>query len=235
MRSSLVLLLLCASSTASAVDFYVTPTGADTNSGSKERPFATLTRARDAVRALKSKGPLSEPVHVNVTGGSYVLTEPLVLLPEDSGTEQAPVIYQAVPGARPVFSGGRTIRNWQLGANGVWTAHIPQVAAGQWYFEQLFVNGHRATRARTPNKFYFYIQDVRQETLEAGSPRRPKRARQTVRMRPEDFQVLANLSTKELKDVNFLVYHKWDNTRRFIERVDSREHALITSGEGMKS
>lgn len=107
--------------------------------------------------------------------------------------------------------------------------------AGQWYFEQLFVNGHRATRARTPNKFYFYIQNVREEVLEADSSRRPKRARQTVGMRPEDFSSIADLKPDELKDVNLQVYHKWDNTRRFLERLDPQQHALITSGEGMKS
>jgi len=235
MRPTPVLLMLLAASTASAVDFYVAPTGDDGNPGSKEMPFATLERARDAVRALKSKGPLAEPVQVNVADGLYTLAEPFVLLPEDRGTAQTPVVYQAAPGARPVFTGGRPIRGWQPGPNGLWTVRIPEVAAGQWYFEQLFVNGRRATRARTPNKFYLYIQDVRQETLEAGSPRRPRRARQTVRMRPDDFRILGDLRPEELKDVNFMVYHKWDNTRRFVDRLDPDQHALVTTGEGMKS
>jgi len=184
---------------------------------------------------LKSEGPLAEPVHVIVADGRYTLAEPFVLLPEDSGTKESPVVYQAAPNARPVFTGGRAIRGWQAGPNGVWTAHIPEVAAGNWYFEQLFVNGRRATRARSPNKFYFYIQDVRQETLEGGSPRRPKRARQSVRMRADDFQILADLQPEELKDVNFMIYHKWDNTRRFVDRLDDDQHSLITTGAGMKA
>ena len=229
------LLMLLAGSTVFAADFYVAPSGDDANPGSKEKPFATLVRARDAVRALKKQGPLTGPIRVNVAGGLYTLTEPLVLSPEDGGTKQAPVIYQAAPGARPVFSGGRAIRGWKQEKNGLWTVRIPEVAAGRWYFEQLFVNGRRATRARTPNKFYFYIQDIRQDALEGGSPRRPKRARQTVRMRPEDFRTIAGLSPEELKDVNFMAYHKWDNTRRFVDRLDSQQHALVTSGQGMKS
>lgn len=39
-----------------------------------------------------------------------------------------------MPGARPVFSGGRAITGWQRGADGVWTARVPDVAAGKWYF-----------------------------------------------------------------------------------------------------
>jgi hypothetical protein len=228
-------LVLLACSNALAVDFYVAPSGDDANLGSKQEPFATLERARDAVRALKAKGPLDGPVRVNVADGRYALAEPFVLSPEDSGTQAAPVVYQAEPGARPVFTGGRAIRGWKKGPDGLWTARIAEVAAGEWYFEQLFVDGRRATRARSPNKFYLYIQDVREEALKPGSPRRRTRARQTVRLRPEDFQLLADLSPEELKDVNFLVYHKWDNTRRFIDRLDPDGHALVTSGQGMKS
>jgi hypothetical protein len=230
-----LLLVLTVPCSAEAVDFYVAASGDDTNVGTAENPFATLTRARDAVRELKSKGPLDGPTRVTVADGNYSLTESFVLLPEDSGAPQSPVIYQAAAGAKPVFSGGRVIRGWQPGSNGLWTVRIPEVAAGQWYFEQLFVNGHRATRARTPNKFYFYIQNVREEVLEADSSRRPKRARQTVGMRPEDFSAIADLKPDELKDVNLQVYHKWDNTRRFLERLNPQQHAIITSGEGMKS
>jgi len=235
MKLAPILLMLLTSPTALAVDFHVAPSGNDANPGSKERPFATLARARDAVRALKSKAPLAEPVRVNVAGGQYALDEPLALTPEDGGTARAPVIYQAVPGDRPVFSGGRPIRGWKPGPDGLWTARVAEVAAGKWYFEQLFVDGRRATRARTPNKFYFYIQDVHQEILDGSSSRRPKQARQTVRMRPEDFKTIAGLKPEELKDVNFVVYHKWDNTRRFPERLDPQRHALVTSGAGMKS
>ena len=56
--------------------------------------------------------------------------------------------------------------------------------------------------------------------------------RQTVEMRPEDFRVLADLKPDELRDVNFMVYHKWDNTRRFIDRLDPEQQALVTSGAG---
>jgi len=54
-------------------------------------------------------------------------------------------------------------------------------------------------------------------------------------MRPEDFSTIAGLGAEQLKDVNFVVYHKWDNTRRFPDRLAPKQHALITSGEGMKS
>ena len=65
--------------------------------------------------------------------------EPFVLEPEDSGTKQAPVSYQAAAGAQPVFTGGRVIGGWESGPNGVWKTRVPQVAAGEGYFEQLYI------------------------------------------------------------------------------------------------
>lgn len=220
---------------AGAFEFHVARSGNDHNPGTRDAPFATLARARDAIRALKARGPLSEAVRVVVADGRYDLAEPLVLRGEDGGTARAPVVYEAAPGAKPVFSGGRVIRGWKQGADGVWTTRVPQVAAGDWRFEQLFVDGRRATRARTPNEFYFYIRNVHEEALEGGAARRPRRARQTVEMRPDDFRVLADLKPEELGNVNFMVYHKWDNTRRFIDRLDHQQRALVTSGQGMKS
>jgi len=214
-RFSLFLLIAIAGC-ATAAEVRMSPDG----------PLNSLTAARDAVRKLKAE----RPVRIIVGDGRYTVTEPLVLTAEDSG-----ISFEAAPGAKPVFSGGRVISGWRRGSDGIWQARIPDVAAGKWYFEQLWVNGRRATRARTPNKFWFYMLSVREEVLEKGNPRRAKEARQTVWFRPDDFQTVAGLKTEELKDVNLVVYHKWDNTRRFIERLDGNEQSLVTSGGGMKS
>ncbi len=235
LRSMLALLVLLSVSMASAAEFHMAPAGNDGNPGTQAAPLATLKGARDAIRALKAKGPLSDPVRVIVADGRYALTEALVLEPQDSGTTLAPIRYEAAPDAAPVFCGGRAITGWKEGPGGIWTTKVDEAAAGDWYFEQLFVNGRRATRARTPNEFYLYIQNVHEDVIEAGSPRQHKQARQTVVMRPEDYPILAGLSPEELHDVNFMVYHKWDNTRRFVDQLDTEQQALVTSGRGMKS
>ncbi len=235
LRSTIALSVLLAGSMVSAAEFHIAPSGSDDNPGTQAAPFATLERARDAVRTLQAKGPLSEPTRVVVADGQYALTEPFVLEPQDSGIADAPVTYEAAKGATPIFCGGQAIEGWKKGPGGVWTTKIHDVASGDWYFEQLFVNGRRATRARTPNEFYFYIQDIYEDVIEAGSPRQHKKAKQTVVMRPKDFSVLAKVSPAELRDVNLMLYHKWDNTRRFVDELDHEQQALITTGRGMKS
>jgi len=71
--------------------------------------LATLTAARDAIRRLKARGGLREPVTVFLAAGTYPLAEPLVLESRDSGTAQCPITYVALPGAKPSISGGRAI------------------------------------------------------------------------------------------------------------------------------
>ena len=142
------------------VRFYVAPGGSDAWSGALSRPnaakndgpFATITRARDAVRAAKpGRGALIE-----IAGGTYVLAAPLRFDARDSGTPAAPIVYAAAPGAHPVFSGGQTLGNWKIVGNR-WETTLPEVRAGRWNFVQLWRNGERRERPRWPQNGYAFI------------------------------------------------------------------------------
>jgi len=166
----LVVLSFCAVATsvtqasrAASLIIHVAPGGSDTWSGrlrnpkpdGSDGPLATLRGARDAIRRLRSTGSLPA-VTVLIRGGTYRMTEPFVLESQDSGTAAAPIVYTAEDNQRPVLSGGRPIGGWKAGPGGLWTAQLPEVAAGQWHFQQLFVNGQRRTHAKSPNEGYFY-------------------------------------------------------------------------------
>ena len=156
-RAVVLLLAFFVAMPSMAAEFYISPDGDDNNSGSESCPLATLAGARDAVRELKAKGRLCEPVNVFIANGSYTLVEPVIFEAQDSGSKDHPVVYQAADGARPVFTGGRLIGGFKRGKDGIWQAKIPDVKKGDWYFDQLFVNGRRVVRARTPNKWYHYM------------------------------------------------------------------------------
>ncbi|MEN6641296.1 MAG: right-handed parallel beta-helix repeat-containing protein [Armatimonadia bacterium] len=165
MRTSVpCLLLLVAVGSAlaarpSGTVFFVSPSGNDAWSGAlpspaanhKDGPFATLTRARDAIRELKARGSLTGPVVVRLRGGKYHVTEPVVFTPEDSGTERQPITYAAFPGEKPELIGGRLLKGFQPTARGQVSLFLPQVKEGKWSFRSLFVNGKRQIRARYPN------------------------------------------------------------------------------------
>ncbi len=131
--------------------FHVAVNGKDTDPGSAEAPFATVQRARAAVREAV-RGGLKRDVVVLLGGGTYSVPETLTFGPEDGGTEGFSVAYAAAPGDSVTISGGRSITGWKKAETGpLWTAELPESKEGRWCFRQLFVNGHRAVRARTPN------------------------------------------------------------------------------------
>ena len=216
-----IVALLFGSAPLLAATFHVAPSGDDANPGTPEKPFATLTRARDAVRELKrARGGLQEPVTVHVRGGRYSLRDTLVLTPEDSGTEKCPITYSAAPGEKPVLCGGRPITGWRPGRGSLWTARVPEVAAGKWYFHQLFVNGTRRTRARTPNDGY----------LRSAGPLQPY-SRDRQKAGPETrigfrFQLGDIRRWDNQEDVNVVVYHSWTASWHGIAEINTQERTV---------
>lgn len=130
----------------SPTSFWVAPGGSDAWPGTAGKPFATLQRARDAVRALPAGVRHSHDITVFVRGGHYRLSRPLVLEPQDSGRGGHEVVYRAAPGEHPVLSASMEVPNgaWSPWRDGVWRAQVGQVES-----RQLYVDGVRATRART--------------------------------------------------------------------------------------
>ena len=143
-------LALCDQSSAEgseATRFHVAPTGSDANPGTREKPFATLIAARDAIRRLKRDGPKA-PVEVIVQAGTYYLAEPLAFGPQDSGTQEYPITYKAADGAKVVLSGGRPLAGWRQVDDKLWALDTPP---GLPDFRLLRVGDRWAIRARHPN------------------------------------------------------------------------------------
>ena len=94
--------------------FFVAPDGDDRGPGTLDRPFRTLERARDALRERRKREALpSGGVAIALKGGVYRLEErSLTLGSQDSGAANAPIIYHALSGERPVIRGGRAIRGF---------------------------------------------------------------------------------------------------------------------------
>ena len=231
--------LLVTWQSASAKTIHVSPAGNDAwtgqynqpNADQTDGPVTTLTRARDIIRQWKSAGPLAEPIRVIVADGVYSITEPFVLTPQDSGTESCPITYESAPGASPVISGGRIISGLQPAENGVWKTEVPEAAAGKWHFEQLVVDGVRAVRAKTPNRFYDHMGDTFEVPVEGTQGQ----FRRTTEVPAKSLEPLKELSDAELRDVTLVAFHKWCISRRFLNDIDLGANTVITVGEKLKS
>lgn len=209
---------------------YVSPGGNDAwsgrleapNPGRSDGPLATVGAARDRIRAINSRpGGLQAPVTVLLRGGAHRQTETLRLTPADSGTATCPITYAAYPGERPVISGGAVLGAWQrddgarkspAGPGKLWWASVPKLADGAaWRFNQLFVDGHRRTRARIPAKGQF---------LRTDGPI-SKNHRNGFFFHPGDLRPWT-----ALEEAIVVVYHSWETSIHHIRALDAETNMV---------
>lgn len=216
--------------------FHVSVKGQDTWSGrfaqplqdGSDGPFATLQRARDAIRSLKAEGGLTRPVEVLIHEGIHVLRSPLVLTPEDSGTADCSITWRAAAGEHVVLRGAVPVSDWQPWRDGIFRADLDSVDDGPVICHQLFLAdpgnagfSERQTLARYPNADpehprtggYLYA-------AETG-----KRPNQEVLYADGDIpdSLLRDLSQVEVVSTYNL---GWQFAITPIERVDARERIL---------
>jgi hypothetical protein len=206
---ALALMTLVPAAFAPAAEIHVAPNGDDANPGTAARPVATLTRARDAARAVIAKG-LTGDLRVVVHGGTYRLTKPLVLGPQDGGTEEHAVRWREAEGTSPVISGGRMIAGWKQDGE-VWRTTVPKVKAGEWRFNELFVGGERRPRARHPNEDWARVDSVVDD-------------RWKFTWKEGEVPALA-----EPGEAQLLLLHDWSVTRVRIASMDSGSRTLTTA------
>jgi len=201
---------------------YVSPDGDDSSVGTSiGKPFRTLERAREAVREIKKNGTLRYPVTVYLRGGRYELSEPFVLTMEDSGTESCPVTYTVYSGEKAVISGARLVTGWKKGRNGLWTADVPGIKEGEWYFRQLYVNGESRYRPRLPREGFFHIADLPDGGLDAPWNTRNNR----FVFSPGDIRA----SWKNLTDIEIVALHFWMDVHLPVISVDEKTRTVTSS------
>jgi hypothetical protein len=189
-------------------EFWVSPTGRDTNSGTAKRPFASVQQARKAVRGITARGGKGV-VRVWLDEGVYTLDEPLTFGPEDGGTEELKVVYQAQANKEVILSGGRTINGWQKGEDNIWSVQLDDVKNGKWYFRDLYAGAERLTRSRWPNEGDPYL--LLKEVL---PPNKYLTEQQFVMDR--DLP-MGNLAQQDA-EVIFLIV--WSSTRKLVRSTD---------------
>lgn len=141
--------LFLGAAVANAADqatFYVAPNGSDSNKGTEEAPFKTITQAQKAVRAIN--GTMTGDISVILRGGTYQLPSTVNFTEADGGKDGHYVNYKAYPNETPLVTGGIPMSGWTIHdeKNNIWK--VENVDAR---FRQLYVNGKKAIRARFPN------------------------------------------------------------------------------------
>ena len=170
----LMLILLYKPALADKKILYVSPSGNDQWSGSyadtqeNDGPLATLDAARLKVRQLKAANT-DVAFEVQIRGGEYSLRETVVFGSEDSGSSDAPIVYMAYPGEKPVFTSGVPITGWkklssepkgvsEKACGKLWVTEIPQTVGDKWVIRSLYDGETLLQRSRSGGFKYAVVE-----------------------------------------------------------------------------
>jgi len=204
---------------------YLSPTGSNTWSGrlaepnadQTDGPVATLAVAVERARQM----PADQPRYVIVRAGEYFIEQPVILGPQDAG-----LIIESAPDETVVLYGGRLVTDWAPDGDNLYAVDLPQVAAGQWDFRALVVNGRYCPRSRLPAEGTFTHQttfDVPwMSTTGGGWQRKPTEDELTTLIYdPADLPADLDVNNAELT-----VYHMWDESVVGLASIDPATHTL---------
>ena len=236
--------------------FYVSVSGNDAWSGrlpapnaqKSDGPFATLERARDAVREVKRDG-FHGNVAVFVRGGVYPITHTLLFDSTDSGTPTAPIVWSGYKNETARLVGGTAVKGFALVTDSEVLARLPAEVRGKVLVADLkhrgisdygtipngidlYCKGNRMPIARYPNAGWLSIADVPQ--------------RGDSLMNPGDEKIIRNghpagrhygyftysgnrpSSWKESADIWMHGYFAWDwrDAYQKVSRIDTATHSI---------
>jgi Right handed beta helix region len=185
---------------------------------------ATCTSAAEIVLkpgnlavVLEQARKAPKPVRIVVADGIHPITETINLGEVDSGVTWG--------GKNTVFMAGKPITGWQKAEGGLWKAALPDKA---WKFEQLWINGRRATLARSPNKGYHHIT----EAVGAGvfPDLKENMNFYAFSIPAKQFDVLKVIPQVERDDVLLTVTHAWAVGQCRIKALNDESLAVQIKG-----
>lgn len=201
-----------------AAEFYVAPDGRDAQEGTLRKPFATLARAREAVRASNRR----ERATVYVRAGVYRLDQTFTLGPAEAGTPEAPVVWCAYQDERPVLTGGAEVKGFEPFRDRILKADRPACGVTN-RFRQLYFGGRRMELARYPNLDPKHPFESGWAFADA-EPVRTDTPKRVLRVKDADVRAWAH---PEDAEVSLFPCHEWWNNLSGIAGFD-RDRRLVT-------
>ncbi len=213
---------------ASKITFYVSPNASGSGTGTKPAPYS-LQQVLNQIKALRSNGETANAdITVCLMDGTYCLAQTLTLT-ADHTSSTGTITFQNVENAKPVITSGVNISTgWTDADNdGIYERQIPKVGGIYPMFRDLYVNGKRATLARTQNHTFAGndSSNLATNNLEVAVSALSGLTGDVtgvelnllVEWKHQIFH-LATASTDTgivtLKDTQWQMFNKWDSTKR---------------------
>lgn len=183
---------------------------------------AALPTRLAQIRADRAAGKIgaNETVTIRLEPGVCRMDGTLRLTPEDSHLR-----FVGAPGGKTWLSAGRELPPFEAVSPTLWRTKVPDGLA----FDQVWVDGRRAQRAKTPNAGFHYIR--RQLFEEEENPVTHEIESLLSRgflAHPADLAPLKDLPPGELTNVVVRVYLSYETSVGRVARVDVERGRLVT-------
>ena len=137
----LITLILTSCSYSGNRAFYVSPSGNDSNPGTKGKPFLSFSKAKEVVAKVIKDGAENQEIHVYFRGGTYYFDKSVVIKGKELGSGNNTIIFSAYQEEKPVFSSGKLLAGWnklsddppflpETARGKVWVTNIPERGSG---------------------------------------------------------------------------------------------------------
>ncbi len=206
---------------------YVSPKGNDQNSGkTANAALASVQKALSNWAEMKASGKNISEASILLAGGTYQLSEPIRITPENGGSVHSKLIIRSADNQKAVFSGAKKISGWKKTKKNIWVAAVPEAKNRTWNFSQLYVNGAQKTLARFPNEGFYTVTGFPDGGEEIDYHTACKR-----------FQFKAgdlNPKWQNIKEARVIVYHFWTDTHLVIDTIDAKTNIVSFKHEASK-
>ena len=191
-------------------------------------PEKSLAEVRDEIRNWRNEesGRAEVPVTVEIASGERFLNEPVVFGPADSN-----VRYRAKEPGKAVFTRTKKLDGAKLNDKGWLEIKVPADCGRP---ETLFVDSKRATLARTPNEFYYYVESAAERLIDPATGKEADFTHRAFVPRKENLPLFETLAAKDpakypLSDIRVKFYFSWESSLHRLERwtPDNRTISVV--------
>ncbi|KAF5050116.1 Right handed beta helix region [anaerobic digester metagenome] len=211
MRKTLfIVLIMLNTALALHCQIYVSTKGNDSYNGSSNYPVKSLVKAIALASDLKG-----ENQKIIVAGGEYILNSSIEIN-SALWIGQKNLLVEGDKDHMPIIKGSVSVGKFTKRSGAFWTLDLSSfVKKNKMNIQQIFVNGKRATLARTPNLNKLYATSK----VEENKDKTNKKSLHTIYLTPEQWKTLN--TAKDKKNILVAFNHQWNRTRTRINNSAS--------------
>lgn len=212
---------IVAMAVAAQSHIYIAPEGNDSNKGTKRAPLQTLQKALNMAVSTTAK----DTAYIEVAAGDYFMESGCHI----TTPNKRPIVVRST-GGKVRFIGGKKITGWRQLNNSLYSVQIPEAVWSDYTFEQFFINGRRATLARTPNSGFYKIKEIKESVTDRGKNSRESFATMRIKGDSADLAILEHVWPGENGQPKVSLHHKWNNAKMHIDIINKDSNTFNVAG-----